>query len=105
MALSWSDKKGHSVIKRILLAYAFLFPLGCPSEQVVVRDIPGECGNGEIEAQEECDDGNEVATDACTDGCKLSRCGDGITRSLEDPQAEGHEVCDDGNTVDYEPTW
>ena len=39
-----------------LLVSAFLFPLGCPSEQVVVRDIPGECGNGEIEAQEECDD-------------------------------------------------
>ena len=38
--------------------------IACPSEQVVVRDVPGECGNSEVEPNEECDDGNRVATDA-----------------------------------------
>ena len=47
----------------------------CPGEQVVVRDIPSECGNGEIEADETCDDGNKEPGDGCTDGCVLARCG------------------------------
>ena len=71
---------------RFSLLLVFLSLLGCPSEQVVVRDVPGECGNGELEVDEECDDGNEVATDDCTDGCKLPQCGDGITRQSDDPK-------------------
>ena len=78
-----------------------LFTLSC-GEQVVVRDVPSECGNGTIEGNEACDDGNEDPGDACTDGCKLARCGDGLLRGGEDPQAEGYEACDDGNTIEHD---
>ena len=63
---------------RILLPLSLI--LACPGEQVVVRDVPNECGNGEIEADETCDDGNKVANDDRTDGCQIARCGDAITR-------------------------
>ncbi|MAO82757.1 MAG: hypothetical protein CMH50_02600, partial [Myxococcales bacterium] len=52
-------------MKRILPIF-IAFVCACPSEQVVVREVPNECGNGEVEADEECDDGNTVASDDCT---------------------------------------
>lgn len=69
-------------------------------EQVVVRETPALCGNGEIEAGEACDDGNESSTDGCTTGCDLARCGDGVKRSDIDITEAGYEACDDGNDLD-----
>jgi len=54
-------------------------------------EIPGECGDGNVNAGEECDDGNRVDDDGCDNECMLTSCGDGIEQSGEE--------CDDGNVV------
>jgi cysteine-rich repeat protein len=53
---------------------------------------PPECGDGDVEGDEECDDGNELQTDSCLNDCTEAKCGDGFVRA-------GVEACDDGNTV------
>jgi cysteine-rich repeat protein len=55
--------------------------------------VPGDCGNGEVDAGEACDDGNGSNSDACVGSCENAICGDGFVRT-------GVEACDDGNTVD-----
>ncbi len=62
-----------------------LLSLGCPSEQVVVRETEASCGNGELEEGEQCDDGNVEQTDGCTGACALAACGDGVLRLDLDP--------------------
>ena len=82
-----------------LIPILVLLAAAC-SEQVVVRETPAKCGNGDVEADEACDDGNDVATDGCTDGCVAAVCGDGITRMDLLPNHDEFEQCDDGNDVD-----
>ena len=62
------------------------------SEQVVVQQQQGACGNGELELGEACDDGNETNSDDCTNGCDLARCGDGVTRTDLPVGEAGHEL-------------
>ena len=69
------------------------------SEQVVVRETRAQCGNGQVEVDEDCDDGNDISGDACTTGCTIARCGDGTTRTDLALGEEGHEACDDGNAL------
>ena len=71
-------------------------------DQVVVRESPSTCGNGQVEPGEACDDGNTIATDDCTADCQVARCGDAVTREGNDPQAAQFEACDDGNSVDHD---
>ena len=82
------------------LFVGLLLVCGACSEQVVVRETPAKCGNGDVEADEACDDGNEIATDACTDGCEVAACGDGVTRMDLGPNHDLFEQCDDGNDAD-----
>jgi len=60
---------------------------------VVAYVIP-ECGNGDVEGDEECDDGNDVDTDACRSDCTafLPDCGNSVV--------DDGEQCDDGNRED-----
>ena len=81
---------------RLWLAFGVTLTLSC-GDQVVVRETPAACGNGEIEQNEQCDDGNEEPGDGCTDGCKIAQCGDGIMRADLSPEEDGYEGCDDGN--------
>ncbi len=53
---------------------------------------PGDCGDGEVNGDEECDDGNADDVDNCTNDCKIPTCGDGSVQSGEE--------CDDGNFDD-----
>ena len=53
-----------------------------------------ECGDGEVEGDEECDDGNDNDLDACLSSCELAGCGDNIVHE------DFGEECDDGNDVD-----
>lgn len=53
-----------------------------------------ECGDGNVDPQEECDDSNLVDCDGCDSDCKVSStCGNGIQC------ANQGEECDDGNLV------
>ena len=55
--------------------------------------LTDECGNGEVEGNEECDDGNQEPGDGCEPGCvNTAVCGNGIV--------ETGEACDDSNTED-----
>ncbi|MEE2758167.1 MAG: DUF4215 domain-containing protein [Myxococcota bacterium] len=87
-------------------AYLSLFLIaiccGCGSETASTSEpdamtpdvaISAECGNGQVEGDEECDDGNSVETDACLNNCLRARCGDGIVHA-------DNELCDDGNQND-----
>lgn len=40
--------------------------------------VPGSCGDGVKDPQEECDDGNDDSTDSCTAFCTLNACNDGF---------------------------
>ena len=62
-------------------ALSALFLSASCSEQVVVRENRAQCGNGQVEVDEDCDDGNEISGDGCTTGCTIARCGDGTTRT------------------------
>ncbi len=53
---------------------------------------PPNCGDENIDPDEECDDGNSNNGDGCRINCTEEICGDGI----KDPQEE----CDDGNNAD-----
>ena len=88
-------------IKRTSLSLmaALLMTSAC-SEQVVVRETPAECGNGEVDLGEACDDDNEVQGDACTNDCQPARCGDKVLRTDLSPGEDGYEECDDGNESD-----
>ena len=57
-----------------------------------VGDTCSQCGDGEVDEEEDCDDGNQIDSDACTSFCEPARCGDGLVH-------EGVEACDDGNLV------
>ena len=50
-----------------------------------------DCGNGDLETDEECDDGNTNDDDGCSATCTIEHCGDWIRQD--------HEQCDDGNVV------
>jgi len=54
--------------------------------------LPGDCGNGTLDADEECDDGNLVNTDACKSDCTDNICGDGVVY-------EEVETCEPGGTA------
>ncbi len=57
--------------------------------QISVRvACTSECGNGNVDADEECDDGNDIPDDGCSRTCTLD-CGDN--------NVTGEEECDDGN--------
>ena len=51
-----------------------------------------ECGDGELNGDEECDDGNTASGDGCSATCIEEFCGDGTVN--------GGEECDDGNRID-----
>jgi cysteine-rich repeat protein len=54
---------------------------------------PAECGNGNVEGDEQCDDGNQEPGDGCEPECVFTpECGNG--------EVEQGELCDDGNQVD-----
>ncbi|MEE2786116.1 MAG: DUF4215 domain-containing protein [Myxococcota bacterium] len=54
--------------------------------------LPGQCGDGTINLDEECDDGNANGNDGCSAACLVEPgCGNGIVDS--------GEACDDGNDV------
>lgn len=56
--------------------------------------IPGWCGDGIQDTNEECDDGparSDELPNACRSDCRLAYCGDGVT--------DDGENCDDGNFV------
>lgn len=53
-------------------------------------EVPGSCGDGVVDPEEECDDGRLNADDAaCTSDCLKAQCGDGLIH-------EGVEECDNG---------
>jgi hypothetical protein len=57
----------------------------------IAPDIPLDCGDGVVDADEECDDGDansDTDPDACRNNCIAPGCGDGVTDSEEE--------CDDG---------
>ncbi|MFH2007871.1 MAG: DUF4215 domain-containing protein [bacterium] len=51
----------------------------------------GECGDGNVDPDEECDDGNLTGGDGCSGTCHLEGCGNG--------NVDAGEQCDDGNSV------
>ena len=51
------------------LGLSLVLSLGCPGEQVVVRETEASCGNGELEPGEACDDGNLDGGDGCGSTC------------------------------------
>jgi cysteine-rich repeat protein len=51
-----------------------------------------ECGNGEVEGDEQCDDGNDVDGDGCDSDCTYSCAGD--EDCLDDNECNGAEICD-----------
>ncbi len=56
---------------------------------------PGDCGNSQLDGDEECDNGelnNGMSGSVCKGDCTLNVCGDGYVASSEG--------CDDGNQVD-----
>ncbi len=57
---------------------------------------PPDCGDGEVQADEQCDEGDANADDgACTTQCQKATCGDGLLQA-------GVELCDDGvNNGEY----
>lgn len=67
---------------------------GCAGGELLDEsDETAECGNGELEGDEQCDDGNLRAGDGCSNRCESEAtdgCGDGIVA--------GRELCDDTNT-------
>lgn len=54
--------------------------------------VPGVCGDGVLNLDEECDDGNDSDQDGCRPDCTRPACGDGIL--------DAGEVCDDSNDDD-----
>ncbi|MGB0646137.1 MAG: DUF4215 domain-containing protein [Bradymonadia bacterium] len=103
------NQRPVSLIQTISLI-TYLYPLWCglmlfgciddgpattdlePCVRMMVSDICGQCGNGEVNAGEECDDGNLDPHDECSNTCTLPVCGDGVMQA--------GESCDDGNTND-----
>ena len=73
-----------------MVVLSLLASMSC-GEQVVVRDAPAVCGNGQVDAEEQCDDGNTEARDECTEGCRFAICGDGIMRIDLEVGSEGFE--------------
>jgi len=58
-------------------------------------NIGSECGNGEIENDEQCDLGPQLDDEgSCKTDCTLAYCGDGF--------AGPGEGCDDGNLIDHD---
>ena len=68
-------------------------PTTQPTTEPTTETEP-DCGNGQVEGDEECDDGNQNNDDACLNGCLKPYCGDGFHRP------EDGEECDDGNQND-----
>ncbi|MFC1682039.1 PQQ-binding-like beta-propeller repeat protein [Nanoarchaeota archaeon] len=59
---------------------------------VEYEEILTECGNGDIEGDEECDDGDQNSNelpDSCRLNCQFPSCGDNVE--------DTNEQCDDGN--------
>jgi|SRR6185436_2275604 len=70
-----------------VVVLALVFVAGCRF------DLPGFCGDGEVDSDEVCDDGNARDGDGCAADCRSNEtCGNGII----DP----NEFCDDGNSAD-----
>lgn len=72
-------------------AYPADYPRGYDNEPVENRN---ECGDGQVNGNEECDDGNDDNTDMCTNRCRYAVCGDGHTQEIMG------EECDDKNQND-----
>jgi len=51
--------------------------------------LPPNCGDGQVDSDEDCDDGNDNDNDACLSDCTPANCGDGFLHA-------GIEECDDG---------
>jgi cysteine-rich repeat protein len=68
--------------------YAFDLGLADWWSEVVV---PGECGDGVLQRDEQCDDGNLDDRDGCSARCRREACGDGLVTPPEG--------CDDGNQM------
>ena len=84
---------------RFAAVFAIALSLSC-GDQVIVREVENQCGNGSIEGDEVCDDGNAINGDGCTNSCNLAACGDQVTRTDLSPGEDGFEECDDGNVDD-----
>ncbi|MCA9557454.1 MAG: DUF4215 domain-containing protein, partial [Myxococcales bacterium] len=66
---------------------------GAAPAYVLSVDLPGGCGDGELNAGEACDPGPDVPGDFCDAQCQLiPGCGNGVV--------EAGETCDDGNQAD-----
>ncbi|MBW2261895.1 MAG: hypothetical protein JRG91_07980 [Deltaproteobacteria bacterium] len=58
----------------------------------VIPDGGPECGDGDVEGDEQCDDGNDVDGDGCDNDCRYSCEGD--EDCLDDNECNGVEICD-----------
>ncbi len=70
------------------------------SSETTAAPPSGECGDGELDPDEQCDDGYQLNSDsaACTAACRIAVCGDGLVW-------QDHEQCDHGsenNDTTYE---
>lgn len=64
--------------------------------------LPGVCGNGLVESDEECDDGNDDIDDACIGCIVVPLCGNGVVEPGEGCDVLDAAVCDRCMPV-YEP--
>ena len=61
-------------------------PTTQPTTEPTTETEP-DCGNGQVEGDEECDDGNQNNDDACLNGCLKPYCGDGFHRPEDGVQS------------------
>jgi len=60
-------------------------------------ELPPECGDGNLDPDEECDLGDNNSDDApCTSACTLSTCGDGLVQAGAEECDLGDDNSDDG---------
>src|SRR3954462_1519447 len=76
---------GYCLIKRSCVTVSLN---GEPARPTCI--IPGTCGNGLRDSNEECDDGNNKSGDGCEADCTLPKCGNGVIDPGED--CDGHDV-------------
>jgi cysteine-rich repeat protein len=62
-----------------------------PESYAIAIERLCQCGDGQIDDEEECDDGNITSGDGCDEFCLIEECGNS--------RVEGVEECDDGNVA------